>query len=281
MPQGVQLAPILRALSTVYVLAAAGCVDLARPPELITALDARVAAPRDTEPAPPMVSPPGTEDPDGLGSSPGVDAAVPDRPDGPAPDGPAGDGQPSPDTTALRTEGGQATDAVVGGGRADAADLRPALDGSGTAAALLIDDFSDEDQSTNALGGPVASDNQIVVTTGGELRFLWRGNGVFQSFVENLRPGSCPLDIRGYRTLRFRMRASTGDQVVQLLMGRANLGCATTTILAIGTVTLSTTMTSYSVDLTPIARDSASFFQWSPPATDLTVYTLDDVQLVP
>ena len=98
--------------------------------------------------------------------------------------------------------------------------------------------------------------------------------------IENLRPGSCPLDIRGYRTLRFRMRASTAGKVVQLLMGRANLDCSIATILAAGTVTLSTTMTTYSVDLTPFARDSASFFQWSPP-TDLTFYSLDDVQLIP
>ena len=67
------------------------------------------------------------------------------------------------DTTPVRTDGGQPPDAIVGGGRADAADLRPAIDGSGAVVALVIDDFSDDDQSTNSIGGPVVSDNQILV----------------------------------------------------------------------------------------------------------------------
>ena len=148
---------------------------------------------------------------------------------------------------------------------------------------LLVDNFSDPDIARNTLAAETVSANQTLALENGELRFAWRGGGArSQDFAEFLKAGGCPLDLRPYRTLSFRMRASAPDKLVYLVMGRANATCLPMPgqELDIAMVPLTTTMTTYNVDLTAFPRDSASFFQWVASA-DPTQYFLDDIQLLP
>ena len=150
-------------------------------------------------------------------------------------------------------------------------------------APLLIDDFDRETisfGSPNPLGGIVDFDNQNVSIVGGELRFVYSGSGGFQDFIETLSDSFCPLDVRAYRTLRFRMRASSGGKRVVILAKTSAPDCDTIATPVLTTITVGTTMTTFQVNLSSLDRDSASAFEWSPPA-DSTVYFLDDVELVP
>jgi hypothetical protein len=274
MQRGAQPIAALTAALSVLALCAASCVDLARPPELLDPLTADTGVgggPADTPDGP--ESDPGTtgesdggaiDAPAATADGPEPDAAVPDAPaaDGP----PTGDASPAPDGA---LEAAPIADAALA---RDTAPDSPVL--------VVVDNFSDDAIAANAIGGQVASDNQTLAVAAGELSFVWNGNSVFQKFTETLRPRSCPLDIRGYRTLRFRMRASAPDQVIQLFMGRATPSCATATVTGIGSITLTTTMTTYTIDLGATLREDASFFEWSPPL-DSAVYFLDDIELHP
>jgi hypothetical protein len=250
------------------VSAAAGCVDLARPPELLDPVgeaDGGDPAPPDPPDGPESPATPASVEDGAAPDAPAPEPDAPAVPDAPA-DGPADAGPPPTDTSPEAA-------AVP-----DAAPVRDAAPDAVNV--LVIDNFADDTIPINAIGGHVAADNQVLSLTSGELSFVWSGNSVFQKFSETLRPGSCPVDIRGYRTLRFRMRASMPGQVIQLFMGRANPSCVTATVTGIGSVTLSTTMTTYTIDLGVRPREDASFFEWSPPV-DAAVYFLDDIELHP
>ena len=149
--------------------------------------------------------------------------------------------------------------------------------------ALLIDDFERAAitlGSDNPLGGIVDWDNEDVSIAGGELRFQWSGSGGFQNFIEALSGSYCPRDLRAFRKLRFRMRASTGGKRVPIHAKTSTAGCDVTATPVLATITVGTAMTTFEVDLASLNRAAASAFEWAPPV-DSTVYFLDDVQLVP
>ena len=163
----------------------------------------------------------------------------------------------------------------------DAADPGAMDDPSGDAAptTLLVDDFADGDVASNTIGAPVSSEQQTLTPGNGELGFVWNGVGTSQGLIESLLPRSCPTDLRGYRVLRFRMRASAPGKVVQILLGSGNPDCSRAATVSAGTINPSPTMTTYTVNLSSVSREAASFLQWSPPL-DSTVYTIDDIELV-
>jgi hypothetical protein len=274
-------------------LLASGCVDLAPPPEL-------------------MLGPLG-----GAGGSPGRDGP-PDRPaqvsgvdagagsDRPAPDssspdgGPTGDG-PGPDDAGPDRP---ASDTVVSDAAAlsDAADLRPPADAPAPDAppdapptprppdvapdvpppppVIVVDNFQDGDVTRNNLGAEIVVANQTVTSGNGEGTFAWNRMGRSQDYAENLKAGGCPLDLRGYRTLRFRMRASAPGKSVFLVMGRADATCAFTGNADIGSVMVGTTMATYEIPLADLPRDGVQFFQWVV-TPDPTTYFIDDIEIHP
>jgi hypothetical protein len=148
---------------------------------------------------------------------------------------------------------------------------------------LLIDDFERAAislGSDNPLGGIVDWDNQNVSIVGGQLRFQWSGSGGFQDFIETLSGSYCPRDLRAFRKLRFRMRASAAGKRVPIHAKTSTAACDVTATPVLATITVGTAMTTFEVDLAALNRAAASAFEWSPPV-DSTVYFLDDVQLVP
>ena len=159
-------------------------------------------------------------------------------------------------------------------------DLRPAVD---TLAALIVDDFADQNVARNRLGGEIISENQNVALVGGEVTFTWNGDTtpLSQAFAQNLSLGGCPVDVGRYRTLSFRMRASAPGKVVFLVTGRSAPLCEPLPMtLEIGNFPLTTTMTTYTIDLTAVPRSDVRFFQWVLSA-DSTRYFMDDIQLLP
>jgi hypothetical protein len=154
-------------------------------------------------------------------------------------------------------------------------------------AQLVIDDFERAAitlSSPNPIGGIVDWDNQalaiVPAQTGGELRIQWSGAGGFQDFIETLSGSYCPRDVRPFRALRFRMRASAPGKRVAINGKVSDASCAVLATPRIATVTVGTAMTTFDIDLTTFDRAAASAFEWDPPP-DRTVYFLDDVALVP
>jgi hypothetical protein len=176
---------------------------------------------------------------------------------------PATDGSPAPDGSNGGPDGG------IDGGAADA-----------PAALLTIDDFADGTVSPNTLGGSVSGDNQTLALVAGELSFRWNLTSVFQSFRQLLNPDSCARDLRGYRTFRFRMRASVPGKQVNVYLGRTDGACSNRTFVALGTISPTTVMTTFMIDLQTVDRENAAAFEWQP-VTDATVYFIDDIQLLP
>ena len=146
---------------------------------------------------------------------------------------------------------------------------------------LTVDDFSDANLRSNTMGGTVTWDNQNVALVGGQVRFTWNNVNVFQDFIETFLPNFCSYDIRNYRTLRFKMRASTGPRTLRIFYARSNGTCGVNATPQIATISVGTTLNTYDVDLTTQPRDKAIFVEWSPSTLDGTDYFLDDVQLVP
>jgi len=262
MSRGARLAATLLALCT------GGCVDLSPPSELqqsrdggeIAAADGPAAQPTATEPDSGVVA----------DTEPAADAVEPDAP--PAADAPEADAGVDAVTPDGRPDAQPGSD-----GGTDAGDARAS---DGAAATLTIDDFGDGTVTPNGLGAPVTGDNQILRADGGELSFQWNASSVFQSFRELLSPSSCALDIRAYRKFSLRMRASVPGKEVKIYHGRTNATCTSRTFVALGTISPTTAMTTFSVDLQTVDREGAASFEWQPPP-DATVYTLDDIQLVP
>jgi hypothetical protein len=257
MPRGARLA------ATLLLFCSGGCVDLSPPPELEQPRlrDAGVEdAPAPDGPDNPPPQPTGT-DPDAAPDTPAPDASAPDA--------------AAPDVV----DAGMDLAADVTDTSADAAD--GGFGRSPDAAVLTIDDFGDDTISPNTLGAPVRGDNQAMQVATGELSFRWNSSGVFQAFSEQISPDSCARDIRGYRTFRFRMRASAGGKEVKLNLGQTDATCTGRSFVSLGSISPTTTMSSYSVDLQTVPRDRAASFEWQPPASDTTTYTIDDIQLLP
>ncbi len=265
MPRGARLA------ATLLVFCTGGCVDLSRPPELDQPRlgDAAVAgedAPPADGPDNPVPQPTGTE-PDA-----GPDAGAPDAPE--------------PDAAVLPDAADAGADLTADGadagsdGRGDGGDGRAA---DAALVPLVIDDFADGTITPNAVGAPVKGDNQVLDVAAGELSFRWNGASVFQSFGELLSPDSCAREIGVYRTFRFRMRASVPGKDVKLSLVRTNAACNTRSFVSLGSISPTTTMTVFKVDLQTVPRDGAASFEWVPPSPpgDMTVYTIDDIELLP
>jgi hypothetical protein len=158
-------------------------------------------------------------------------------------------------------------------------DAAPMLDAAG--GGLLVDDFSDGDLTTNNLGGAVTADNQTLTAAAGELKVVWSGMGTVQAFNEGLGANRCEVDISGFRTLRFRVRSSVTGRRLAVLLGLGDGTCKLDGVIRQTTMTVTTTMTSYDVDLTHTARDKTLFLQIAPTSVDTAEYVLDDLVLIP
>jgi hypothetical protein len=147
---------------------------------------------------------------------------------------------------------------------------------------LLVDDFADATLLRNTMGGQVTWDNMNVTLAPGGVRFSWDGNSTYDDFIETFLASFCAYDIRSYRTLRFRISASVGPRTMRIFLPYANNSCDTAATPLLGTVSVTTTMSTFDVDLTPATnRGKALFIEFSPAVQDNTSYLLDDVQLLP
>ena len=144
---------------------------------------------------------------------------------------------------------------------------------------LVIDDFADANLRSNKLGGIVTWDNQTPTLVGGEQRFVWNGQSVFQDFIETLRNNWCEYDASAYSKVRFRMRSSVANKRVDIYMGVGNGRCAQASNNRITSVTVGTTMTTYEVSLAGVNKANLLTVEFTPSSTDSTVYHLDDVVL--
>jgi hypothetical protein len=280
---------------TVISLVALGCVELTRPPELLNGVDGGVRTNTPSGDAGvDAPSPVTTEEidaaADGVPSSDRPAESIGERGDAPGADVVTADqaeSGPAPSDAGMDVQEAGVDSGVVDGqdsGLQDASDGGNPSDGGegGVVGPIVVDDFQDADLLRNSLAAEVITENQSVSRMGGELTFVATraATGISQSFAENLKPGGCPVDLRAYRTLSFRMRASAANKTVYLVMGRADGACNAEPILEIGMVTVGTTAMVHNVDLAPFARESARFFQWVTGA-DNTRYFLDDILLVP
>jgi hypothetical protein len=148
-------------------------------------------------------------------------------------------------------------------------------------AGLMIDDFEDTSVSTNRLGGSLLWDNANCSQSNGQLVCSWSGSRDFFDFIETFRKTWCEYDIRAYRKLQFRMRASAAGKVVKVYYGAGNGTCTLQPLVVVATITLSTTMTTYQADLAAQPRDKAITIEFDPESVDGTQYFLDDLQVIP
>ncbi|HEY0707714.1 MAG TPA: hypothetical protein VGG33_13005, partial [Polyangia bacterium] len=118
-----------------------------------------------------------------------------------------------------------------------------------TTAVLVVDDFADGNLVTSTMGGSNTWDNQNVTLVNGEVRFAWNGVSVFQDFISAFNSNFCAYDLRQFRTVRFRMRSSSGSKPVRVLMTFSNGTCSADSNPVLRTVTVTPTMTSFDIDL--------------------------------
>ena len=76
------------------------------------------------------------------------------------------------------------------------------------------------------------------------------------------------------------MSASAGPRMLNIFLPRSNSTCATAATPLGGTVAVTTTMTTFDVDISATTRDKALFIEFAPVTLDSTTYLLDDVQLI-
>jgi hypothetical protein len=150
-----------------------------------------------------------------------------------------------------------------------------------TAGALVIDDFSDADLATNNLGGAVSSTNETATQAGGQVQLTWNGAGATQAFIEAFRANGCEYDAHTFTKVSFQLRSSAIGKRVAVLLGVGDGACKQSGVIRQTTITVSTTMTSYTVDISRTARNNALFVQLAPTAVDDTQYFIDDIVLTP
>jgi hypothetical protein len=153
--------------------------------------------------------------------------------------------------------------------------------GSCAGAGLIIDDFEDTSVGTNRLGGTLTWDNANCSQSNGQLVCSWSGTRDFLDFIETFRKTWCEYDLRAYSKLQFRMRASAAGKTVKVYFGAGNGSCTLQPLKVLATITLTTTMSTYQVDITGVARDKAMTVEFDPETVDSTQYFLDDLQAVP
>jgi hypothetical protein len=158
-------------------------------------------------------------------------------------------------------------------------DAAPVADA--TSGVLTVDDFSDGDLTKNSLGGAVTFDNETPSLVAGEQRLVWTGAGSVQDFNEAFRANRCEYDISGFTKLRIRLRSSTVGKRLVVLLSLGDGACKQSGLIRQTTISLSTTMASYEVDLSRTVRDRALFLQFAPTAIDTAEYFVDDIVLVP
>jgi hypothetical protein len=267
------------------LIVAAGCIDLSEPAGLELPPDG-AAAKGDAGTAPIIDAPADRERGDAPALPPDGGPPLGDGPPGSPPEPPADDAMAGP-TTDAGAPGTDGPPAIDGAAMIDASptmdaappvDAAPMIDSGG---AVVVDDFSDGDPTTNNLGGAITSDNETLTQVAGEQKLVWNGTGSVQDFNEGLRANGCELDISGFRTLRFRARSSTAGKRLAVLLGIGDGACNRSGVIRQSTITITTTMTSYDVDLTHTAREETLFVQFAPTAVDGVELVLDDIVLVP
>jgi hypothetical protein len=147
---------------------------------------------------------------------------------------------------------------------------------------LVIDDF----QSTgpinrNSLASDVTWDHETCNRVNGEMVCSYAG-GPYHDFIETLA-GWCAYDVSKYRKLRFRLRTSVAGEQVEIFAGRSATGGCSQTLVSLGTITTTSTMTTYELDLSAVTASSKWLvaFEFDPMSTNATQFIYDDLQLLP
>jgi hypothetical protein len=146
---------------------------------------------------------------------------------------------------------------------------------------LLLDDFSDADLTTNNLGAAVSWDNATATVVAGQQQLVWNGMSTFQDLDEALRPGRCEYDAARFSKLVFQLRTSTASKRLAVLLAVGDGACKQAGLIRQTTITTSTTMTTYQVDISRTAHDKLLFIRFAPTILDDTAYFLDDIRLAP
>jgi hypothetical protein len=146
---------------------------------------------------------------------------------------------------------------------------------------LVIDDFQSPVTTVNNLGSEVTWDHESCSRVNGESVCHYTGSGGFHDFLESLNHW-CAFDAKAYTKLRFRLRTSAPGEMVDVWAGiNPNSACSETLSL-LGTITTTTTMTTYTLDVGPLtAKNWLTLFELAPRSVTTTDYILDDVELVP
>jgi hypothetical protein len=234
--------------------------DIAIPADTALPIDAAIAA---DLPVPPDAAAPATPD----AAAPPPDASVP--PDlAPPPVDLAPDRAPdlSPDLP-----------------RDLAPDLPPDVSPDLGPPALVIDDFQTANlPNRNNLNSEVSQDNQICNKVDGEMICVYDGSGGYHDFIETLA-NWCGYPASIYKKFRFRMRTSVPGEMVDVFAGTNSGGCSSETQMKIGTITTTTTMTTYELDISALtASKQLVKFEFDPKSTSATTqFILDDLQLAP
>jgi hypothetical protein len=164
-----------------------------------------------------------------------------------------------------------------------AADLAPDL-GTPDAvpAVLVVDDFQAALTTRNNLNSEVGWDHETCARVNGESVCSYAGSGGFHDFIETFN-NWCAFDVTAYSKLRFRLRTSMAGEVIDVYAGvTPDARACTDTSSLLGTITSTTTMTTYSFDISALARTNRlTRVELDPRSTSNAQFILDDVQLVP
>jgi hypothetical protein len=274
---------------------AAGCVDLSRPPELQRPPPGDAGAEPALPDAVPDAVPRDLATPAMADASVSLDLAAPvdeasaadaavDASVSPDMMMPADVAAPSPDAAPLTPDLALPADAPPL--PADAAappDLAPDLAPDAGPPPLVIDDFQSAGPiNRNNLNSEVTWDHENCARVSGEMVCSYTGTGGFHDFIETLL-NWCSYDGSKYRKFRFRLRTSVAGEKIDVFVTRNPTGGCNGTQVLLGTITSTTTMTTYELDLGPILASSKwlTAFEFTPKSTSGTQFIYDDLQLVP
>jgi hypothetical protein len=142
----------------------------------------------------------------------------------------------------------------------------------------VIDDFTSGPK--NNLGSEVTWDHATCNRVSGEMICTWAG-GPFHDFIETLA-NWCAYDASSFKKFRFRMRTSVAGERVDVYAKRNQGACAADTLVLLGSVTSTTTMTTYELDLAGLLGTITTVvgFEFDPASTNSTQFIYDDLQLV-
>jgi hypothetical protein len=144
---------------------------------------------------------------------------------------------------------------------------------------LVVDDFQGSATNRNTLGSSVTFDHETCSHVNGESVCSYAGTGGFHDFIESFN-NFCPFDASRFSKLRFRMRTSVAGEMVEVYAGSGP--CNNEGLSKIGTVTTTTTMTTYDLDLTTVNRAILVSIEFDPLSANSSIqFIIDDIQLVP